>query len=172
MSWLYKAKVQAYWLICFKGFRDWRIWAPLSIMCCPIVMGSPGGLWSPKLGIGLGDLYFFFFLPLLNLCSVARFLRRGWESVYRERKRGEENGAWRTWWGMRIPRRYACVLRWLRVVKFEGIWRTYGGTLGLLGWDLKSWELWSIGAFLDSGAGAGLDNFWKSRLRVRRLKNY
>ena len=41
-------------------------------------------------------------------------------------------------------------------------------------------DLWSTGAFLDSGAGAGvgvgvgvgLDNFWKSRVWVRRLKNY
>ena len=37
-------------------------------------------------------------------------------------------------------------------------------------------QLWSTGAFLDSGAGAGacagLGNFWKSRVWVRRLKNY
>ena len=34
--------------------------------------------------------------------------------------------------------------------------------------DVEHSKLWSIGAFWDSGAGAGLGNFWKSRVRVRR----
>ena len=33
-------------------------------------------------------------------------------------------------------------------------------------------DLWNTGAFSNLGAGAGLGNFWKSRVRVQQLKIY
>ena len=138
MSWLYKAKVQAYWLICFKGFRDWRIWAPLSIMCCPIVMGSPCVLWSPKLSIGLGDLFFFFFFFSLFLICVR--LQGFWEEgerVFIEREKGEKgrvHGERGEVWGSHVDM-HACWGGW-------GWWslKAYGEPMGdtrTLGWDLR-----------------------------------